>query len=270
MKYPPFARALLSVGMAVWLATAAVPAIAGIIVIDEFDKPDSPKDVFFIRGPSGTDDEYLVQHADSSIIGGERDVLVEVLGTAGPLSAAGMIGYESDYYDAGIFQLATYGEPGTKATLQYDGSDPSDIGDGVLDDVGLLPSATADLTDSGANDRFVLRFVSSDGVDPQGLDMKIIAEGKDASNNSITLTYWGYVADNDQPFTHTVLFSDFTQSGVATFGNVNSLMFLFNLDGTANIDFALDAIKAVPEPSAWALLGCGIALAFCRYRRVRR
>ncbi|NQU22181.1 MAG: hypothetical protein HQ567_12930, partial [Candidatus Nealsonbacteria bacterium] len=59
------------------------------LMIDPFDGPD-PSDSYFISAVDA--DPLLIETTDASILGGERDLLVDVLGTSTPISASGTIG----------------------------------------------------------------------------------------------------------------------------------------------------------------------------------
>ncbi len=222
---------------------------------------------------------------------GERDMWVETLGTAEPLSVISM--YGSDYSGQSLLQIATAGRAGSRLTLQYDGSDFDSQVDGngvamspdplqlrppVYNPIQLEVNNARDMDNdgdpdtgfnlrAGGNDRLVLNFASTDGVDPRGLQVGIVA----TSPTGGSLSWWGYAVNSSTPTTLSVAFTEFTQQGSADFGAIDSLLFFFNADGIPNVDFALDRIAAVPEPSTLAMLGLGIAVfaAYGFYRRKR-
>ena len=276
MNYRHVALRCASICAVAWLLTAVVPvALAGTIVIDNFESPD-PGEVHFVP-PHSVDptDALLVKHTDTDIIGNERDMLVEVLGPSGPISAAAIIGQEPEIHKAGVLQVATCGSSPTRVTLQYDGVD---LDDPINKKLHNAQSLSVDLTDGGTNDRLVLRFISSDGVHPQGLKIGVQVTGAPDPHKPaelVTLKHWGYVADSNRKFEHSIKFTEFGAQGSAVFGNINSLMFLFNTDAAGvsmpNIDIVLDAIDVVPEPSVLVLLGCMfVGFAVYGYRRRRR
>jgi hypothetical protein len=244
-----------------WVVLPARPASAGNIVVDDFDTPDTAELVFNLGNPNPPS-AYLVKHTLPEVLGGERDILIEVLGTAKRFSVGAMIGYDPAS-GIGALQVATSGNPATRIALQYDGED---LADSVENGLVNAQDLSVDLTDGGTNDRFELKFAYSDGVDDRGLDIGIIA----TSPTGGSLVYWGYVPDSIAPSVFSISFSEFTAQGDASFSNVSSLMFLFNFDGTPNIDIGLDSIKAVPEPSTSALLGIALLVGGAIWLRRRR
>jgi len=228
----------------------ASPLHADSITIDSFNHPldGTP---FFVEGlaPWGNSDPFA--HEDQNVlevIGGERDILVDVVGTASPISAAGIIAGP-----AGLLQLATFGGPGTRMIATYNG----------VNDVGL---GGMDVTDSGANNKFVLRFNSIDAGDADKLGLKVTvgSTGNPPSSKS-------YLVDESTGWLDRYIpFSDFA----ADLTSVTSLEFAFNdlVAPVPNVDFELDLIEAVPEPSTLALLfalGAFVCVAGAWRRRKR-
>ncbi len=235
----------------VWLLTAAPFAGAETIVIDDFNLPD-PGYVFFMQGRNAIPiNTTLVKQEAAGILGDQRDVLVEVLGTADVLSAAGIVGFDPSLGE-GMMQLATFGTPGTRVTLQYDGIDTLDSVQGGLtaaDGLGGYRFGGA------AGTGLLFHFLTLDGVDVRGLDVDI------TMNSSLggSLHYSGFIPDHSQAADHLIPFADFTATGPASFEAIDSLTIVMNGDGTPNVDFELDSLEAlIPEPSTWAMLGLGL------------
>ncbi len=276
MSYRHIALRCVLIFAVAWLLTVVVPTVfAGTIVIDDFESPRPEGEVHFLPKSTDPTTSLLVKHTDTDdhILGGERDMLIKVLGPSGPLSAAAIIGQEPEVHKAGVLQIATCGKSPTEVRLQYNGTDDPDWGDPILEKLNSAKSLSVDLTDGGTNDRFVLRFISSDGVHPKGLKIGVQVTGTDQHEAAVTLKYWGYVADSKRKFE--IKFTEFEPQGSAVFGNVNSLMFLFNTDAAGlsmpNVDFVIDGIDVVPEPSVLVLLGCMVVgFAVYGYRRRRR
>lgn len=246
----PRGRYVLAIGLSAVISFLmyAPPLHADSITIDSFNDPvvGTP---FFVEGLPlwGNSDPFA--HEDKNVlevIGGERDILVDVMGTASPISAAGIIAGP-----AGLLQLATFGVPGTKMIATYNG----------VNDVGL---GGVDVTDSGANSKFVLRFNSIDAGDAVKLDLKVTvgSTGHPPSSKSYTVDESTGWLDRYIPF------SDFA----ADLTSVTSLEFAFNDLAVPNVDFELDLIEAVPEPSTLALLfalGAFVCVAGAWRRRKR-
>lgn len=228
---------------------------ADFITIDSFDSPD-PAVAFFVPGPpSGSRGiPFALKQAAPEAIGQQRDLLTTVIGTPLPIAAAVMVGYEPSF-DAGILAFATFGfgdlGPASYLSVRYDGTDAA----------GSL--ANVDLTGDGTNDAFSLRFL---GVDAP-LPVTVTVSGPD----NTSAVFHGVTADINAPFTFPIPFASFT--GDDTFGNVTSIEFVFNGPAAPiqNMDFELDSIRAVPEPSTLALLfGCGAFAVIARTRRRQR
>jgi hypothetical protein len=179
----------------------------------------------------------------AGICGGRRDVLIDVVGDPSPIAAAGVIGYDS-VYDVGLLQIATFGEAGTRVVVQYDGLD--DDPEAKLFDAGLLGGL--DLTDGGTNNAIELRFFSIDAGDDATLRLKVSVQGNGGSDS---IEY--DIAESTAPSVFSVPFSDFD---AGLFSSVDSITFGFNdlIEPVPNIDFELDSIQAVPEPSILAML----------------
>ncbi len=257
MRMTTYGYLLVSAATLLLAVASGIPAPearAATITIDPFEAPD-PGEAFFTFNseddpPFVPRQRALLETSDGGILGGERDVLMEVVGAPTVFSGSGEVGLPS-----GILQFGTYGEAPVKISLQYDGLDAGDsTADGLVDAEGL---ADVDLTDGGSNWALEMQFVSLDAGDDPMTDMtlKITAVGDGGS-----ATYEGLIAESVDPFEIRIPFADFSDSSVME--SVGSLTFSLNGSAapTANVDFELDNLAAVPEPSTLILL---IALAGC-------
>ena len=230
-------------------------AQAGNITIDSFDFPN-PQATFFFPGPTqwGAGNPAGIEQVVPGVIGGERDVFVEVVGTPEPISAAGTIGHELSA-DAGLLQFATFGfgGPGSYLIAQYDGKDSDPEPSSGLTNSELLGELDEfDLTDGGTNNAFKFAFNDMDAGNGTWLDLGITVTGP----AGLVGQYQGKIPESSEPFVHMVAFDEFT--GDDTFDNVTSITFVFNdvASPTPNVDFELSSIEAsqIPEPSTLALL----------------
>jgi len=195
---------------------------AGAILIDGFEIP-TPAEPYWVWPPAVN--PLTVEHTGPQIIGGQRDMTVEVLGAVGFLSAFGEIG-------AGNVVLAT-AEPGTTARWLYAGTAAS-------------PGLYVDLTAGGVNHG--LR------VDFGGLQIGGAAEETDY-RLEVTHPTMGTVSvsgmvhelldpdDNFIPFSLNVPFSAFSAPS-GFFTNVYSVEFFINESGIPHMDLELNAIVA--------------------------
>ena len=196
--------------------------------IDDFSDPD-PEDDFFISAIDTS--PKLLQETGPGIIGGERELLINVLGTPNPISASGFVGTVSP--DNGVLNLGTASSgPGTELTLQYDGSDPGDTV--ALNNAELL---AADLTANG-NNGLRLDFNFLQVGSGTTMDMTISATGPAGATASFTTN----VTQNPSGFSLFVPFGSFSTAGGFSFANVTSLSLNFNHNGVQDVDFELNQI----------------------------
>jgi hypothetical protein len=216
-------------------------ATASTITIDSFNYPNDPSGTeFYVPGKAPWGSGNPFDHKDPGVlevIGNERDTHVEVVGTPMTISASGIIGYEP-LYDNGVLWLSTGGPAGTFVRVVYDGADGLGLG-------GI------DLTDGGSNNLFRFGFVGE--FDPGGstsLALTITVDGQGGGSTSVQTQ----IPDQPAPFDFDVPFADFSNPGLLS--SVKSITCTLNdpLAPVSGVDFELDYIKAVPEPSTIALL----------------
>jgi hypothetical protein len=235
MKCP--ARLFGSIFVAWLILFGPLPARAEYI-LDDFDAPvPIVVPVINLYSPNPT----LIETANAAILGTERDMLLSVFGVAKPSSFIGEIGGGSFCFGGS--------SPGTAAVIQYDGMDADIVGPPAMlvNSEGL---GGFDLTAYGS--MFALKFLSIDGGQVPSTYIQI-----EAHNSSFTTTFLGMIPDSAGPTTYLVPFAAFDIPPVMT--AVTSIEFRINPGGARDVDFELDKISVVPEPSMLALCALGLA-----------
>lgn len=232
------------------LCCATHPSAVADLLIDDFSMPGTPVALVM---PSQDGETALVETADADILGGERDVLFDIIGTPTRL-----IGFSAEFNNNLLYYDGH--SPGATAILQYDGLDadltaPPEL---VLSE-GL---GGVDLTDGGSLFQFSIYFASVD----HAMDIEI-----EVHSATGVATYMG--TTSARPSTPTALHAPFRLfTGDDVFTEATSIEFRFNPTGVENIDFQLNAIAiTAPEPSTIAIWGLGLTGVFgCAWRRRRR
>jgi hypothetical protein len=229
-----------AVGLA--LLTTAV-ASAAPITIDDFGQPN-PEQFYVIAAINA--DPLLHKTAHPSILGGERDLLVDVVGSAALTTAAGTVG-------GGVLDFGTSGP--VLAMLQYDGVDA----DQLLPTRALVnaQAMSVDLTGGGSNNAFRLDFDSIDGG-PPSTPVSYTLTVTSLSPLAGTAVRTGTLAETAVPQSYLIPFASLTPSLNFSFVNVSSITLTLNGGTTQpDTDLRLSLFAAVPEPHSVALLGMG-------------
>lgn len=223
----------LSVLIIAALLTPIARGNLGGLIIDDFSNPVTPA-VFTINLTDP--DPTLRESPDSGILGGERDVLVDVAGTPQLASITGVLGGGQFVFNSVL--------PGTMAAIQYDGVDLDGVGPALTNSEGL---GGIDLTAYG--NAFYLDLLSIDGGISNTTGVEIRVHG----SASISL-FADVIPDSAGSYRFIAPFSSFSNTSVLS--DVTSIEMEINPSGVPNVDFVLNEF-GVPEPATLLLLGLG-------------
>lgn len=264
-------KRLSSASAAIFCALAVLlPGSSGLgaLVIDDFAAPE-PVRVPIIAWVDP--DPTLIETGDPGILGGERDLLLDVIGTAAPSSLIGEVG-------GGRLRFGGLC-PGTTATLQYDGVDCDEPGN--PDPLAGWPAALIcseqlggmDLTAYGHS--FGLELAYIDGGLRQVTDLEVeVHSAYGGGLLAVEIPDSAVPLEAHLPFSR---FRDLADPGLPAdpdvFTAATSIQYRFNPGGDEDVDFELDQlIVATPEPSTLVMWSIGLltlALGHCCRRRGR-
>lgn len=204
------------IGGAVYLNTSQT--------IDNFSNPNPEAD-YFIKAVNPN--PFTLSTVGSGIIGGQRDVTVNVLGAPNAISAAGFVGVVGT--SPGVFNLSEGPSgPGTAVTLHYDANG-----------AGLASNLTA-----GGNNgiRIDFDFLQDSLNVPIAGQISVVGPGGTASFSTP-------ISPNTGAFSLFVPFSSFSTSGSFSFANVSSLQFTYNSGGVQALDLEISQMLDVQQKS---------------------
>ena len=219
------------------------------LVVDDFSSTQQE----WVIAAANPDPTHL--EASGSMLGGERDLLVDVLGQPQLISSNGSVG--DDGGDTVL--LFASSAPGTLVTLQYDGADADTAGPpaALVNSEGLSADLTAN---GGAGFRFDFDFLQIGG----GVD-EIEAEIRLTSAGGGTATYNGSISENLGEFDYLVPYAAFTTAGGFTFADVTSIEIDLNTTGVEAVDYQLDNITIAQGNQSFDFANKRGSLAGCVY-----
>lgn len=207
------------------------------LLIDDFELPN-PAFSYNILSPTNPDPE-VHKFAGAGVVGGERDLLIDVLGDPTFASATGTVGQSNGQ---GLFEFASL-TPGVQAILQYDGLDADD----TTPDKALINARQLggiDVSGGGIINGIRIDFTRLEVPGSNTLlDVQIRLTGPGAA----TATFTGTIPENPDPFSFFVPYSSFVLANSFSFGNVTSIEVDLNPTGVQAVDFAIDRILASEE-----------------------
>ncbi len=196
------------------------------LLVDDFAAPEI---IEVLQVDDTHPDPTLLESSAAAILGGQRDLLVDVLGNATAVSAQVQVG------GADGLRLAS-SSPGTLIGLQYDGLD-TDPADALS--VGNTFDSPIDLTGGGMNTGLRIDFgVLEAGIGVTEMDFRVLATSLGGAAE-----FSGMLPESTDP-SHFLPFASFATAGTFSFAELTSLQFMFNENGTEDVDFSINAILA--------------------------
>lgn len=231
-------------------------ATAGMVTIDNFNHPD-PGNLYVISTQQTNPAVFVEQ--EPGIMGGEREFQITVNGIPNAFSALGVV-MTGEY----VFGSAA---PGAKVIFQYDGDDQPGSGQAASGNLNNVKGLNKNLGTTNPASSILIEFLALDsGPTANHIDIQVRLTG---AGNS-TAVYNGSVGDSGVPFDYYIPYTSFATAGGFSFSSVTSLEFEFNTGLIPYVDFEIDRISAVPEPSTWALAVLGLASLGIAARRRKR
>lgn len=221
----------------------------------------------------------------SGVVGGYRDLYL-----ARTTSNKGIVVGDAGDSVSGLFNLTTSGATGGYANLVYDGSSTSTVPKGPVPLAGINYTGLGnlDLTQSGANDAFVVKAASTAGA---RIDVTVYTDKNNYATQTLfipgtmatsPLVKYNILFDplapilpgyNESHFAITGGSFSFTNVGAITV-TVTGWDLVNNVprnDADSTVLGTIVTAKAVPEPGSFALLGMGLAgLAVYRRRKAAK
>lgn len=248
------------------VALFAAPTNAAQILIDDFRDANHfplPQSQTGWAIPLFTQaNPFIMEHENTTnpvgtILGGQRDLMINVVTTPKGVSANGVVG-DVDEEDPGVEGQFEFGSSATARVigiLEYDGMDPANTQTSSLTNV--LGLGAINLTATG-NNSFALVFRSVDPA-PAETGVAIRIEVTSAGGTSF---YDGVIPESGTEFTYNVPFASFNNQNAFAFTAATSIRFIFNDGGSpdAAVDFNLKSIAAVPEPATVVSACMGVML----------
>ncbi len=242
-------RCVAALILALVFGVFAGTAQATLISIDDFSQPTTAQ---FFLVPPGNNSSTELSQVSSGAIGGQRDLLLHVVGQAAINSATGLVGHDASFpAPMNALQVGTNGIAPTVVTLQYSGLNNQNTSASLVNTHALGGTGGMDITGAGSNDRFRLLFFSSDAQPTTGLDVAITVTGSGGSSTATST-----IQNSTASFNLDVPFAQFI--GNAALNHVDSISVTFNgAKLTPNIDFEIGGIIAVPEPASCLTIAIG-------------
>jgi len=242
------------------LLVASSAANAGIIDLFTTDQAELVDSIAIDGGAADGGVSSSVTTVGTDIVGGARDIFVELLDNGGFNGRDATIGVGGGVLDFSVDTLAS-----GMGIVQWDGNDGS-----IGLDVDALGGGLGglDFTESGTLNAFALDVLFADA----GFNFVVEVYTDDDTWTKASLLSFSVAS----PATRNLFFSDFGNCGLvdipsgilniecgvggaADFTNVGALQVMIDpLGGSTSIDLTLDNITTVPEPSVLALMGTGL------------
>lgn len=237
---------------------------------------------------AGTSDQSTKDTGGTDIIGGERDLYVEMLGDTGAP------GFDTSSLGVAGGQLRFSNSVGVTGTgqIQWDGND-NDASFGTTSALGGIDAdglGGFDLTEGGTINAFLLETIESDlGYQFAVTIFEYDGDADNTNNKWVTVLFDASAVDGSGPSVlSTISFAGFTTVGlcgqntnpplpggvasiecsggnteVVDMTNVGAIVVDLNTGSspTTNIDLRLGSVTTVPEPSVLALMGIGLFVA---------